>query len=261
MTKQEQSFLMAKRLKDLREKKGLSCAGLRNALYEQYGITISRDSLMSYEIQTEPHSKIKDGKYPNLNMGVEYLNAFAKFYGVSTDFLLGLIDPDNSTADEKLRMISEYTGLSNEAIQELHDSLNPSILTAYKKRFSYLGTSARKKWCNYLLTSGNFMALSIGLSCYEDAFAKSTVEKWKYEKEDKEAAGIRFSLGEPSFDEAKCAVGWRLSEIVHRMTEDLEKNFSVNDEAFIEVCIDLIKDETERKDFFEYAKSRNENER
>lgn len=176
----------------------------------------------------------------------ENLKTLSQSFHVSTDYLLGLTDPDNSTADEKLRMISEYTGLSNEAVQNLHDFLSSPF------------RHTQKKWCNYLLTSGNFMALSIGLSCYEDAFAKSTVKKLKHEKEDKEAAVIRFSLGEPSFDEAKCAAGWRLSEVIHGMTEDVEKNFGIDDEAFIGACIDLIEDETERKDFFEYAKSRNE---
>ena len=195
---------------------------------------------------------------PNL----QQLIAIAKELDVSTDYLLGLADPDNFTADEKLSMISEYTGLNNQSIQELHDALSPSFLTAYKKRYSYLGTSARKKWCNYLLTSGNFMALSIGLYCYEAAFAKSMVEKLKHEKEDKEIAeqgkiSISISTGKPSFDDARCAAGWKLSEIVHEMTKDVESNLGIDDEAFINACRDLIKDETECKDFYEYAKLRN----
>lgn len=140
MTKQEQSFLMAKRLKDLREKKGLSCAKLKDVLYEQYGITISRDSLMSYEIQTEHHSKIKDGKYPNLNMGVEYLNAFAQFYGVSADYLLGL--SDIPTLDPHAAGASEYTGLSLEAVQALTEFKRMSVL---KETLSYFVSSERFK--------------------------------------------------------------------------------------------------------------------
>lgn len=110
MTKQEQSFLMASRLKNLRERNNLSCKELKDALFEQYGISISRDSLMSYEIQTEHHSKIKDGKYPNLNMGVEYLNAFAQFYGVSADYLLGFTDIPNT--DINVQSVYKLTGLS-----------------------------------------------------------------------------------------------------------------------------------------------------
>ena len=140
MTKQEQSFLMAKRLKGLREEKGLSHVGLKNALYEQYGIQISRDSLMSYEIQSEYHSKIKGGKYPNLNMGVEYLNAFAKFYGVSSDYLLGL--SDKPTLDPYAAGASEYTGLSLEAVQALKGLKGMSVL---KETLSYFVSSERFK--------------------------------------------------------------------------------------------------------------------
>lgn len=119
MTKQEQSFKMARRLKDLREERNLSHDKLKAALLEQFGITISRDSLMSYEIQTEPHSKIKNGKYPNLNMGVEYLNAFAQFYGVSSDYLLGL--SNHPTLDAQEAGAAEYTGLPIEAIRALRE--------------------------------------------------------------------------------------------------------------------------------------------
>lgn len=177
---------------------------------------------------------------------INCLRKIAEYFHVSADWLIGLADPDNSTADEKLKMISEYTGLNNEAVQNLHDFLSSPF------------RHTQKKWCNYLLTSGNFMALSIGLACYEAAFAKSTVEEWRHEKEDIEKGikCIRINTG-PTFDEARCAAGWRLSEVVHGMTEDVEKSFGIDGEAFIEACIDLIKDKTEFTDFFEYAKSRN----
>lgn len=117
MTKQEQSFLMASRLKSLREQHKLSCKELKDELFKQFGISISRDSLMSYEIQTEHHSKIKDGKYPNLNMGVEYLNALAQFYWVSADYLLGFTDIPNT--DTNVQSVHKLTGLSVSALCKL----------------------------------------------------------------------------------------------------------------------------------------------
>ncbi len=153
MTKQEQSFLMAKRLKGLRNEKGLSCAELSAALLDKYGIKISRDSLMSYEIQTEHHSKIKDGKYPNLNMGVEYLNAFAQFYGVSTDFLLGL--SDKPTIDPKAAEVAEYTGLSLAAIAELR-----------KAKLDILKQTFTMPELNKLLCTDEFWKMVLDLSTF-----------------------------------------------------------------------------------------------
>lgn len=43
----------------------------------------------------------------------------ALHYGVSADYLLGLIGKNNSTNDEKLRMVTEFTGLSNDAVLAL----------------------------------------------------------------------------------------------------------------------------------------------
>lgn len=154
MTKQEQSFLMASRLKSLRERNNLSCKELKDALFEQYGISISRDSLMSYEIQTEHHSKIKDGKYPNLNMGVEYLNAFAQFYGVSADYLLGFTDIPNT--DTTIQAVHKITGLSVGALCKLAE----------------MNIDKRKAFCNIISlmienqNAEHFLALIAGMiSC------------------------------------------------------------------------------------------------
>ena len=84
-TEKQWSFVMAERLKQLREAKGLSHERLSSALSAQYGISISSDSLMNYEVTGEFHSK----KYKNLGMRVEYLRYFSDFYNVSTDYLLG----------------------------------------------------------------------------------------------------------------------------------------------------------------------------
>lgn len=44
------------------------------------------------------------------------LKKLSEKFGVSSDYLLGLTNEDNSTNDEKLRMISEHTGLGNDAV-------------------------------------------------------------------------------------------------------------------------------------------------
>ena len=95
----ESSIIMAKRLKKLREEKKISHVSLSNAIKEKYGIDISRDSLMSYEVSDPNHSKA----YKNDGMRVEYLRCLADFYGVSADYLLGFTNEPNrqpSAVDE-----------------------------------------------------------------------------------------------------------------------------------------------------------------
>ena len=112
----EQSTLMGKRLKALRESKGLSHVALRDELREKYDIDISRDSLINYEVSDKEHPKA----FKNDGMRVEYLRYLADFYGVSTDYLLGLTDV--KAPDASLRAVCEYTGLSEGAVNRLKDS-------------------------------------------------------------------------------------------------------------------------------------------
>ena len=85
MTREEQSVKMGKRLKALREEtplngKKMSHEKLKEKLKEIYGVEISRDSLMNYEVSDVNHSKFGT----NLKMNVEYLNCLSSFYGVSS---------------------------------------------------------------------------------------------------------------------------------------------------------------------------------
>lgn len=93
------SIVFAKRLLELRKANGKSRERVTAELSDpegQYGIEISVDSLCNYE-QAVPG---KRGIYSNDAMKVGYLRAFADYYGVSTDYLLGL-DDCNHTAETK----------------------------------------------------------------------------------------------------------------------------------------------------------------
>ena len=90
MDKKIISFTLGTRLKELRQKQGLSHVQLSNQLKDKYGISVSRDSLMAYEVADDTRSKAD--KLPNLGMRVEYLYCLADFYGVSLDYLLGVSD-------------------------------------------------------------------------------------------------------------------------------------------------------------------------
>ena len=114
MTKNEQSIKMGERLKALREKKGLSHDRLGKTLSEKYGIGFDKTTLMNYEVSCENHTMF--GK--NLGMGVDRLCVLADFYGVSTDYLLGITDIP--TMDMSIRAICNYTGLTEASVNFLH---------------------------------------------------------------------------------------------------------------------------------------------
>lgn len=107
---------MAIRLKLLREEKGLSHERLSALLQEKYGVKISKDSLMNYEVSDQYH--VKAGK--NQGMRVEYLRCLADFYGVSSDYLLGITTVRSSNPG--MRQAVEFTGLSEEAIKAIKSS-------------------------------------------------------------------------------------------------------------------------------------------
>lgn len=111
---------MAERLKQLREGRGLSHDKLSKALADQYGVKISPDSLINYEVADANHTKA----YKNQGMRVEYLRCLADFYQVSADYLLGL--SPNPTNDKDLDAVCKYTGLSESSIYRLRNIIEPS---------------------------------------------------------------------------------------------------------------------------------------
>ena len=113
MDRQSISFTMGQRLKDLREERGLSHTELIKQLSDKYAISISRDSLMAYEIADE--SRAKASKLPNLGMRVEYLYCLADFFEVSLDYLLGRTNI--RTPDCDARQVCGYTGLSEASVK------------------------------------------------------------------------------------------------------------------------------------------------
>lgn len=117
MDKQAISFVMGKRLKELREERGLSHDKLIRQLNERYEISVSRDSVMAYEISDE--SRAKASKLPNMGMRVETLYCLADFYGVSLDYLLGKTDVIAINGD--LAQAARYTGLPAASIGKLHE--------------------------------------------------------------------------------------------------------------------------------------------
>lgn len=145
------SFVMAERLRALREARGLSHYKLSKALEDRYDIKISSDSLMNYEVADANHSK----KYKNMGMRVEYLRCLAKFYGVSTDYLLGLAE--EQTPDPTIQSACRYTGLSEKAIEVLCHHGEQELQDGYQD----LTHGIAKQLLNLLIESHNFYVIMV----------------------------------------------------------------------------------------------------
>lgn len=119
----QKSFIMAERLRQLRERKGLSHEKLSKALFDQYDVKISSDSLINYEVVKANHTKA----YKNQGMRVEYLRCLADFYGVSADYILGEDVP--MSPDITLQGIVKNTELTEDNVASLITWANlPNIL-------------------------------------------------------------------------------------------------------------------------------------
>lgn len=157
ITPSAESIKIANRLKELRSKKELSFEQLKKVLLEEYDIKISVDSLKNYEI-TEDHIRANS----NLGMRIEYLNCFADFYGVTTDYLLGRTDdpsPHPSAVDE--------LGLSNYAISR--------IITSNPNQKSTIDKFLCNKYCPELLMAISMCTQSV--QSESDYIAKPLVEQ------------------------------------------------------------------------------------
>lgn len=113
MNKEKLSLKMGERLRKLRKSRGLSYERLQAAISEKYGVEISKDSLINYEVSDENHTK----RFKNNGMRVEYLRYFSDFYHVSADYLLAL--SDIKATDSTTRDICEKTGLSEHTVSRL----------------------------------------------------------------------------------------------------------------------------------------------
>ena len=105
---------MAKRLKELREGSDLSLEGLSKELFERYGVKISSDSLMNYEVTDPYHTKARK----NQGMRIEYPSILSAYYGVSSDYLMGRSDA--KSVDPSMSAVMSYTGLSEKSVNMLH---------------------------------------------------------------------------------------------------------------------------------------------
>jgi transcriptional regulator with XRE-family HTH domain len=108
----EMKSIFAKRLKELRDENKLSHETLRDNLKMKCNITISKQALMIYEVTNEYQSTYDKG----FGMNFTYLYGIAEYFGVSTDYLLGLSDIRKKDNEH---IAASDLGLDEKAIETL----------------------------------------------------------------------------------------------------------------------------------------------
>ena len=126
--------LTKERLEDLRKEKKLSFEQLSKQLAER-GVNISHTNLKNYEINDPIHPLYGRTR----SMSIEYLTAFADFYDVSVEYLLGL----SNSRKKEYHDISEQLGLCDKAIDELIQCIINQMIISKNPQFT--GISARQQ--------------------------------------------------------------------------------------------------------------------
>ena len=135
--------LTKERLEDLRKEKKLSFEQLSKQLAER-GVNISHTNLKNYEINDPVHPLYGRTR----SMSIEYRVAFADFYDVSVEYLLGL----SNSRKQEYHNISEQLGLCDGAIEELIRCKEDSISEEDPKIYAQQDTAI----LNDFLTSMEF---------------------------------------------------------------------------------------------------------
>lgn len=76
---------------------------------------------------------IKNWKEGKFTPDITALFSICKAYNVSADWLIGITDDEIKTSDITIRAIQEYTGLSEEAIEDLHSPLSFNEVSVLNK--------------------------------------------------------------------------------------------------------------------------------
>lgn len=90
------------------------------------------------------------------NLKADDIAKISKTFGVSADWLIGLTDIENTSNDETLKMVSNYTGLSSKAVECLHRSYKKYdlLLQDCKNRGKNPSSDDLPKMVNYSVYRG-----------------------------------------------------------------------------------------------------------
>lgn len=91
----------------------------------------------------------------NRQVAPEFIIKYAQFFGVSTDYLLGLSDVEST--DRDIQFISKYTGLSESAINTLQEFITPDANSIFDiDEYDYVYCEENKRFINDFITSAFF---------------------------------------------------------------------------------------------------------
>ncbi len=221
----ERQKTIAKRLRDLREKRGLTREQLSLAIMEKCNHFISKQMLQQYEEINE-----KNAKWGSVRgMSTEKLYYLAKFYEVSTEYILGLTDI--KTKDTELAAVCEYTGLSEEMVEQLH--YDKEFYNSFASHYKLTTTWLLDKIYPYLRKEAGMRALTYIQSCirtraYENEFPElfsgefADEIKWALIMREEENAGIKKTL-DMCYEEKETEQPVSLYHLQKRIVEAVEK--------------------------------------
>lgn len=150
-------------------------------------------------------------------ISTEYVIKYAKYFGVSTDYLLGLSNVP--TTETNIRMINEYTGLSNLSIKVLNVLNQVSTLNSDIYKNSYTDI------INFLIEKigGNYKFLQLFRSLTNYSFENKTEDLNIEEKILEVSEKTNINLVDLIFNRGSIVIG---SEYRNLLQRDLEKLFS-----------------------------------
>lgn len=112
----------------------------------------------------------------DMKISVDYLVKYARYFGVSTDYLLGLTD--SPTTDIDLRSVCEYTGLSDEAVKALQLDTSKDIKEITNFFLSKKGYADYYELCTSMSSLPYYYEFLIGLGEFiKERYYEGTISK------------------------------------------------------------------------------------
>ena len=112
----------------------------------------------------------------DMKISVDYLVKYARYFHVSTDYLLGM-EKDELSDHEKLCIVRDYTGLSKESVKQIRMDLVQSDNVVLRPYFNYLVESGLFNDLSYYLNQYAFRYMMTNELPVDDQTKRANKEK------------------------------------------------------------------------------------